>query len=50
MDPTNQGGLYDFLLTALEVRKFYYQRLFQEAIGNPFFSVETLMLATFVQF
>lgn len=36
MDPTNQGGLYDFLLTALEVRKYFYQRLLQEAVGKPF--------------
>ncbi|NXT09850.1 AL2CL protein, partial [Prunella fulvescens] len=25
MDPTNQGGMLDFLLTALEVRRFFFQ-------------------------
>uniref|UniRef100_A0A8C0AQ54 ALS2 C-terminal like n=1 Tax=Buteo japonicus TaxID=224669 RepID=A0A8C0AQ54_9AVES len=33
MEPTNRGGLYDFLLTALEVRKCFQQRQLQAAVA-----------------
>uniref|UniRef100_A0A8C0ECU5 ALS2 C-terminal like n=1 Tax=Bubo bubo TaxID=30461 RepID=A0A8C0ECU5_BUBBB len=33
MDPANRGGLYDFLLTALEVRKCFQQRQLEVAVA-----------------